>query len=62
MRSSEEVLAYVDEQIWYTQQLAKDRGIKLPLLSKVDLSPSQDSLEALHKQFYYLKLFIKGEI
>ncbi len=62
MRTAEEVLAFVDEQIWYTEAQARDNGIRLPLLYKIELNPSQNTLEEKHKLYNTLKMFIKGEI
>ncbi len=62
MRTSEEVLAFVNEQLWYTEIQARDKGLQLPLLAKLEINPSQQSLEVKHKLYNTLKMFIQGEI
>lgn len=62
MRTTEEVLAFVNEQIWYTQAQAKDIGHKLPLLAKLEKEPNKNSLEQKYWLYQTLKLFIEGQI
>lgn len=62
MRTTEEVLAFVDEQLWYTEMQAKDKGVKLPLLASLEMEPSQSALEQKYWLYHALKLFIQGQI
>ena len=62
MRTAEEVLAFVDEQLWYVESIAREKGVKLPLLAKIEIEPTKDSLEQKYRLCSMLKLFIKGEI
>lgn len=62
MRTTEEVLAYVHEQLWYTEMQAKDMGKKLPLLATLEIEPSQSMLEQKYWLYQALKLFIEGKI
>lgn len=62
MRTTKEVLDYVNEQIWYTEQQMKDKGVKPPVLATINMKPSQDTLEQKYWQFQYLKWFINEEI
>lgn len=62
MRTTEEVLAYVHEQLWYTEMQAKDIGTKMPLLARLEVEPSQSMLEQKYWLYHALKLFIEGKI
>ena len=62
MRTSEEVLAVVNEQIWYTESIARDNGVNLPLVHKLEGNPTATALEQKHKLYNTLKMFIQGEI
>lgn len=62
MRTTTEALAYLDEQIWYTKELMKDKGQKPLVLAKINLEPSIDSLEQKYWLFQSLKWFINEEI
>ncbi len=62
MRTTQEILAFVNEQIWYTEKEMQDRGSKSPLLAKVNIEPGQDSLEEKYWLYTTLKGFIEGTI
>lgn len=62
MRTTEEVLAYIDEQLWYINDLAKEKGLKKPLLAKIGEEPTQNTYEDKYWLYQTLKWFIQGEI
>lgn len=62
MRTTREVLDFVEEQIWFTEQQMKDEGVKPPLLSKIKMQPTQDSLEQKYWLYQTIKWFIQGEL
>lgn len=62
MRTSEEVLAFVNEQLWYLESIAKEEGLKTPVLAKIEIKPTQVSLEQKYWLYQNLKWFIQEEI
>lgn len=62
MRTTDEVLAYINEQQWYINSIAKEKGLKKPLLASLRDEPTQDSYEKEFWLYETLKLFIKGDI
>lgn len=62
MRTTNEILAYVEDQICYTQEIMKDKGHNPPLLAKINKEPTFDSLEQKYWLYQYLKWFIQEEI
>lgn len=62
MRTVEEVLAFIDEQLWYLEKTAQDKGLKRPLLAKIETQASQDSLDQKYWLYQSLKWFINKEI
>ncbi len=61
MKTIEDVLEFIDEQIWYTQMQAKDEGINLPLLFEVE-KPTANNLAQKQKIYHTIKWFIQQEL
>lgn len=62
MRTEKEILAYIEEQLWYLKTKMKDKGQKPPLLAKITSGEGKDTLEQKYWLYQDLKWFIEGEI
>ncbi len=62
MRTANEVLNFIDEQLGYLESIAKDEGLKKPLLLKVSSNLTQERLDQNYRLYATLKQFIKEEI
>lgn len=61
MRNLKEVLAFLDEQIWYQKQIAKDNGIEINCLFEINELSEKNIIQNI-KNFETIKMFIKEEI
>lgn len=62
MKTSEEVLEFIEEQLWYLEKIAQDEGLKKPLLASITTKLTQDSLNQKYWLYQTMKRFIEGNI
>lgn len=62
MRTTQEVLDFIDEQLWYIKTEFKDNGLKPPILATIGSESTKNILEQKYWLYQSIKWFINEDI